>query len=165
MKVYLSPSNRVNSGVAGYASENVRMQQLSNKVKTILESKGHSVYGNNNTLTVSQCISASNNAGVDCYVALYSLEGSGSGPRVLYYTGSNNGKHLAENIVTEIMSVSDCPSSRGVQASTAYPELSGTSAVAVIVEVLCHDSEDDVKWMLAQMDSIAQAIADGIDAY
>lgn len=166
MKVYLSPSSQTaNVGVGNYGTEADRMQQLSSKVKSKLEAKGHTVYGSDNSLTLSQRIAASNNAGVACHVALHSNAGGGTGPEVWYYTNSNNGKRLANNIIAEITDVSNCPPSRGVKASTGYAELNQTSAPAVIVEVAFHDNANDAAWIIDNMDAIAQAIADGVAAY
>lgn len=166
MKVYLSPSSQTNNvGVGNYGTEAERMQQLSDKVKTKLKAKGHTVYGSDNSLTLSQRITASNNAGVACHVALHSNAGGGTGPEVWYYTSSSNGKRLAQNIIAEIEDVSGCPTSRGIKASTSYAELKQTSAPAVIVEVAFHDNASDVSWIINKMDAIAQAIADGIAAF
>lgn len=134
MKVYLSPSSQTeNVGVNDYGTEASPMQQLSDKVKTKLTNKGHSVYGSDNSLSLTQRITASNNAGVACHVALHSNAGGGTGPDVWYYSTSSNGKRLAENILAEI------------------------------VEVAFHDNANDAAWIINNMDAIAQAIADGID--
>lgn len=166
MKVYLSPSSQTgNTGVGNYGTEAARMQELSNKVKTKLEAKGHTVYGSDNSKDLAERIEASNKAGVNVHVALHSNAGGGTGPEVWYYTTSTNGKRLAQCIIDEIVGVSGCPTSRGIKASTTYQELKGTNAPAVIIEVAFHDSLSDVNWILNNMNSIAQAIADGIDAY
>jgi N-acetylmuramoyl-L-alanine amidase len=126
---------------------------------------GHTVYGGDNSLTLSQRIQASNNTGVDCHVALHSNAGGGTGPEVWYYSTSNNGKRLAQNILAEIEDVSGCPKSRGVKGSTDYAELKQTSAPAVIVEVAFHDNASDVNWIIGHMNEIGQAIANGINAF
>ena len=82
-----------------------------------------------------------------------------------YYTTSTDGKRLAQCIIDEIEDVPSCPPSRGIKASTGYQELKGTTAPAVIVEVAFHDNTTDANWIVNKMDSIAQAIADGINAY
>ena len=116
-------------------------------------------------MTLSQRIQASNNTGVDCHVALHSNAGGGTGPEVWYYSTSNNGKRLAQNILAEIEDVSGCPKSRGVKGSTDYAELKQTSAPAVIVEVAFHDNASDVNWIIGHMNEIGQAIANGINAF
>lgn len=166
MKVYLSPSSQTeNVGVNDYGTEAYRMQQLSDKVKTKLTNKGHSVYGSDNSLSLTKRIAASNEAKVACHVALHSNAGGGTGPEVWYYSTSSKGKRLAENILAEIVEVDNCPTSRGVKASTSYAELKNTSAPSVIVEVAFHDNANDAAWIINNMDAIAQAIADGIDSF
>lgn len=166
MKVYISPSSQTgNVGVDNYGTEASRMQELSNLVVAKLGDKGITVYGGDNTLTLTQRINASNNTGVDCHVALHSNARGGTGPEVWYYTNSSNGKRLAQSILSEIEGVSNCPKSRGIKASTGYAELNKTSAPAVIVEVAFHDNSSDAAWIINNMDEIAEAIADGIQAY
>lgn len=166
MKVYLSPSSQTgNIGVGSYGTEAERMQQLSSKVKTKLQALGHTVYGSDNSLDLTDRIAASNAAGVAVHIGLHSNAGGGTGPEVWYYTTSTNGKRLAQCIIDEIEDVPNCPPSRGIKASTAYQELKGTTAPAVIVEVAFHDNAIDANWIVNKMDSIAQAIADGINAY
>ena len=166
MRVYISPSSQTeNVGVGSYGTEAARMQQLSNIVVAALRNMGHTVYGGDNSLTLSQRIQASNNTGVDCHVALHSNAGGGTGPEVWYYSTSNNGKRLAQNILAEIEDVSGCPKSRGVKGSTDYAELKQTSAPAVIVEVAFHDNASDVNRIIGHMNEIGQAIANGINAF
>lgn len=57
MRVYISPSSQTeNVGVGSYGTEAARMQQLSNIVVAALRNMGHTVYGGDNSLTLSQRI-------------------------------------------------------------------------------------------------------------
>lgn len=166
MKIYLSPSDQAGLGKGNYGTEGQRMQELSNKVKTKLQAKGHTVYGSNNSKGLTERIAESNSLNVNVHVALHSNAGGGTGPEVWYYTTSSNGKRLAQCILDKIVTVPGCPKSRGIKAdSTEYGELRQTVAPAVIVEVAFHDNANDAAWILNNMDAIAQAIADGIAAY
>lgn len=167
MKIYISPSNQTeNAGVGDYGTEAERMQQLSDIVVPALENMGHTVYGGDNSLSLTQRIQASNKANVDCHVALHSnATPGGTGPEVWYHTNSNTGKRLAQAILDEIVDVSDCPPSRGIKSSTGYRELNQTNAPAVIVEVAFHDNLSDVNWIINNMDAIGRAIADGTNAF
>ena len=81
MKVYLSPSSQTgNVGVGSYGTEAERMQQLSSKVKTKLQALGHTVYGSDNSLDLTDRIAASNAAGVAAHIGLHSNAGGGTGP-------------------------------------------------------------------------------------
>lgn len=165
MKVYLSPSDQENYGVGTYGTEGDRMQELSNKVKPKLQALGHTVYGSDNSLSLADRVTASNNAGVDVHVALHSNAGGGTGPEIWHYPGSVGGISLATSIINEVAAVDGCPTSRGLKNTSGFYELSQTVAPAVILEVAFHDNTYDAAWIVSHMDDIAQAIADGIDAY
>ncbi len=166
MKIYLSPSSQTeNTGVGNYGTEADRMQKLSNKVKNKLVELGHTVYGSNNSLSLTKRINASNNLNVDCHVALHSNAGGGTGPEVWYHSSSTQGKKLATKIITKIENVDSCPPSRGIKATTNLVELNDTKAPAALIEVAFHDNKSDVEWMLNNMGKIANAIANGINAF
>lgn len=78
-KVYLSPSGQTrNTGVGNYGNEAERMQQLSNKVKALLQKKGYQVYGGDNTIGLGNRVKDSNTYGVDAHIALHSNAGTGT---------------------------------------------------------------------------------------
>ena len=165
MKVYLSPSDQPGMGVGTYGTEGYRMQQLSNKVKAALIALGHDVYGSDNTLSLAQRVAASNAANVDVHIALHSNAGGGTGPEIWHYPNSTNGILLSNCIITEVANVQGCPPSRGLKSNSTYWDLLGTVAPAAILEVGFHDNAYDAQWIVNNMDDIAQAIAEGIDAY
>lgn len=166
MKIYVSPSSQTaNVGVGTYGTEADRMQALSDLLVPLLEDAGHTVYGGDNSLTLSERIAASNNADVDLHIALHSNAGGGSGPETWYYTTSTNGKSLAQKILTRLKAIPGASTGRTIKPSTSLSELSQTSAVATIVEVAFHDNQTDVDWMLSHWPDIAQAICDGIEDY
>lgn len=166
MKIYVSPSSQTaNVGVGSYGTEADRMQDLSNLLVPLLQASGHTVYGGDNSLTLSQRIAASNNAGVDIHVALHSNAGGGSGPETWYYTGSTDGRRLANEILYNLHLIQGAATGRTVQSTTGYAELSQTTAIATIVEVAFHDNLTDVNWMLSNWNNIAQAIRNGINNY
>lgn len=166
MKIYISPSSQTeNTGVGSYGTEAARMQQLSNILVPLLKAQGHTVYGGNNSLSLSQRIAASNSAKVDIHVALHSNAGGGSGPETLHYTTSTNGKRLATQILASLKQVPGAATGRSVKASSSLAELSQTNAPATIVEVAFHDNATDVAWMLNRWNDIAAAIRKGINNY
>lgn len=166
MKIYISPSSQTdNAGVGNYGTEADRMQELSDYVVSDLEAMGHTVYGGDNSLSLDERITASNNAGVNCHVALHSNAGGGSGTEVYYYGTSSNGKRLAQKLLDKVTSVSGCPGSRGIKSTTTLKELKNTSATSALIEVAFHDNQTDVNWILGQMSEVGQAIADAINVY
>ncbi|MEA4828252.1 N-acetylmuramoyl-L-alanine amidase family protein [Clostridium sp. JNZ J1-5] len=165
MKIYVSPSSQTtNVGVGNYGTEAARMKQLSDLLIPKLKAKGYTVYGGDNSLTLTQRISASNANNVDYHVALHSNAGGGTGPETWYYTTSTGSKALGASILTKLKQVPGASTGRYNNGSTTYTELKDTVAIAVIVEVAFHDNINDVNWMLSHWDAIAQAIADGIAA-
>jgi len=163
MKIYISPSDQSsNVGVGDYGNEADRMQALSDLLVPILK-KSHTVYGGSNSISLDSRIKASNDNNVDIHVALHSNAGGGTGPETWYYTDSANGKKLAKAIQAKLEDLKG--DGRGIKASKEYKELNSTNAVAALVEVAFHDNQDDVTWMLNNWKKIAQAIADGINAY
>lgn len=166
MKIYISPSDqKSNVGVGNYGTEADRMQQLSNYVAAALKEMGHTVYGGNNSLNLDQRIAASNNARVDCHVALHSNAGGGTGTEVWYYQSSTNGKRLATNLLNNVTAVSGCPGSRGIKATTTLKEVRGTTAPCALIEVAFHDRQTDVNWIIGNMAKIGKAIANAINAF
>lgn len=167
MKVYLSPLSQTNNvGVGSYGTEADRMQQLSDKVKAKLIAKGHTVYGNDNSLSLNERIAASNASGATLHVALHSNAASGNarGPEAFYKAGSNTGKRLANCILYEIADISGCAASRGLKSDYLL-ETNNVTCTCALIEIAFHDNAEDVAWILSHMDDIAEAIATGICEY
>lgn len=161
-KVYLSPSSQTANLWTDGTTEAERMQEFSNLVKKGLEAKGHTVYGNDNSLTLSERIKKSNALSIDAHVALHSNAGGGKGPEVYYYASSTKGKSLASNIESKLKDLYG--SSRGIK-SDSLTETKDTTAVAALVEIAFHDNSTDVTWMKNNKQKIADAIVSGIVAY
>lgn len=168
MKIYVSPSSQTaNVGVGNYGTEADRMQQLSDYLVPKLRNAGHTVYGGDNSLTLSERVTASNNAGVALHLALHSnasSDGSARGAEALYYPTSTNGKRIAQLAINKISAISGAAPGRSVVASTLY-EVSNTNAVATIIEVGFHDNTTDAAWIVNNLSKIAQAICDAVAAY
>lgn len=161
-KIYLSPSSQTANIWTDGTTEAARMQEFSNLVKSGLEAKGHTVYGNDNSLTLDERIAKSNSLSVNAHVALHSNAGGGKGPEVYYYATSTKGKSLASNIESKLKALYG--SSRGIKTDS-LKETKETTAVAALIEIAFHDNETDVAWMKNNKQKIADAIVDGIVAY
>lgn len=167
MKVYLSPSSQTNNvGVGSYGTEADRMQELSDKVKAKLIAKGHTVYGSDNSLSLTERIEASNASGATLHVALHSnaANGNARGPEAFYKAGSNTGKRLANCILYEIADISGCAASRGLKSDSLL-ETNNVTCTCTLIEVAFHDNAEDAAWILSHMDDIAEAITTGICEY
>lgn len=141
MKVYLSPSSQTgNVEIGSFSIEAERIQQLSSKVKTKLQALGQTVYGSDNRLDLTDRIAASNVAGVSAHIGPHSNARGSTGPEVWYHTTSTNCMRLAQYFIDENAVIPGCPLSRGINASTGYQKLKGTT---------------DANWIVDKMDSIA----------
>ena len=167
MKIYISPSDQTaNEGVGNYGNEADRMQELADILVPKLESAGHTVYGGDNSKDIYERVSEGNSSNVDLYIALHSNAAGSTarGATALYYTSSTNGKKIAQLCVDKISEIDGAASGRSLISSTYY-EVRATNAVATIVEVAFHTNETDVKFIINNMDEIAQAICDAVEAY
>jgi len=167
MKIYVSPSSQTaNVGVGDYGTEADRMQELSDSLVPKLKAAGYTVYGGDNSLSLSERVAASNKADVDLHIALHSnaSDGTARGATALYYPTSTNGKRIAQLCVDKISAIDGAADGRSLIASTYY-EVSKTSAVATIVEVAFHDNETDANFIINNISEIAAAICDAVKAY
>lgn len=167
MKIYISPSDQTaNEGVGSYGNEADRMQQLSDALVPKLKSAGHTVYGGDNSKDIYERVAEGNSKDVDLYIALHSNAAGSTarGATALYYTTSTNGKKIAQLCVNKISEIDGAAPARPLISSTYY-EVKQTNAVATILEVAFHTNETDVKFIINNMDEIAQAICDAVDAY
>ena len=110
----------------------------------------------------------------DIYLAIHSnATASGkkcSGAEGYYYSGSEQSRQLAENIVRELNSVSDYPPVNSAGAVSAmecfnnfgYGEVRDPSdfgMIAVLAEVDYHDNPDTARMIINKRRSIAEALA------
>lgn len=168
MKIYVSPSSQTdNVGAGNYGTEADRMQQLSDYLVPKLKKAGYTVYGGDNSLSLSERVTASNNANVDLHIALHSnasKNGGARGAEALYYKDSTNSKKIAQLAIDKISAIAGAAPGRSPVASTFY-EVKNTTAVATIIEVGFHDNEKDAKWIVNNLSNIATAIYNAIKAY
>lgn len=178
MKVYLSGSTQENNtGVAGYETEETRMQHLADLVKHFIEKgKGNiEVFRNTGSMSLQQTVADSNNKSPDIHVALHSNAGGGKGTECYYFYATSlddaklNGKRLATLIYNAVAPLT-INSDRGCKAdNTLYSnglyETRETNAIACLIEIMFHDNISDVQDYYNKQDAIALAIAKAIYEY
>lgn len=171
MRVYISPSTQQHNKTAlGDTEENV-MHMIADELVPLLKDSGILVFRGKKEQTLQQMVTESNNLAVDCHVAIHSNAAGTAeqgknvrGCEVYHYTNSINGNRLACGIykyMEELTPTKD----RGVKSSSTLHELKNTKAPAVIVEVDFHDNFDGAKWIMDNIENIAEAIAQGICDY
>ena len=102
----------------------------------------------------------SNAWGADLFVSIHCNAGGGTGSETFYYYGSTKGRRLAEAIQKQMVD-SIGTVNRRVEAK-GFAVLSGTVAVAALVETAFIDNPRDARLLVEREDDFARAIARGI---
>lgn len=161
--VYISPSTQENNiGVGIYGSEERRMNQIADIVVPLLKYNNFTVYRNKPEMTLRQVVKDSNSKNVDAHVAIHSNAGGGRGGEVFYT--SSSGRILAADIYKYIVPLTPT-SDRGIKHTDRLYEVTRTRAVAALIEIAFHDNREDARFIINNMDAIAEAIVKGICDY
>lgn len=89
------------------------------------------------------------------------------GPQVFYYESSVEGKKLAQSIQSRLNTALQIAHAREVKGNTSYYLLKRSQGTLVIVECGFLTNQEESEKLKSQeyQDQVAEAIADGIDAY
>ncbi len=179
--IYLSPSRQPHNAYAvGGTNEMEQMEALTAVTADILREKyDFKVYVAPSYMRIIKSGRPSDalRKGCDVYLAIHSnATASGkkcSGAEGYYYSGSEQSKQLAENIVRELNAVSDYLPVNSAGAANAmesfdnfgYGEVrdpSNLGMIAVLAEVDYHDNPDTAKMIINQRQRIAEALVKAI---
>lgn len=172
--VYLSPSTQENNiGYGDYGTEQERMNQVCDVLQEELLRHGITVFRNRPDMTLKQVVADSNRKDPTIHFAIHSNANTGKarGCEVFCHRYGGEGERLAQLVYAEMESLTPTKD-RGVkeglnhfgQGKPLY-ELAKTTAPAALVEIAFHDSPDDAKWILANIEPIGIALAKGILNY
>ena len=91
--------------------------------------------------------------------------GNNRGCNVLTDTSNKDGVKLGNALLSRI--AAETPSEDGtVYSGLQFPFINATPQLAFIIEVIYHDNADDARWMLSNIQTVANAIANAIvDVY
>jgi N-acetylmuramoyl-L-alanine amidase len=159
-RIYISPSTQDWNRYAGGGNEETYLRAICIPAAAKIAAAGHVV-------RVGGVKSAADNAadanawGCDWYVAGHSNAGGGVGTEAWYFTGSKQGKRLADAIYARVAAVSSAPD-RGVKHSTGYIELRAPHAPACIIEIDFHDRLANAAEIRANTPEYAAATARGV---
>lgn len=175
--IYLSPSRQPHNAYAvGGTNEMEQMEALAAVTADVLREKyGFKVYIAPSYMRIIKSGRPSDALSKDCdiYLAIHSnATASGekcSGAEGYYYSGSEQSKLLAENIVRELNAVSDYPPTNSAGAVSAmecfdnfgYGEVrdpSDLGMIAVLAEVDYHDNPETASMIINQRQRIAEAL-------
>lgn len=170
--VYLSPSMQENNiGVAGYGTEEDRMNQVSDVIQGILEQHGITVYRNKPEWTLQQVAEDSNSKKPDIHFVVHSNAGGAQGCEVYCHRFGGNGEKLARAVYMELSPLTPSED-RGVKegcnlfgSGKSLYELAKTDAPAALVEIAFHDNPQDAAWIISHVGEIGAALAIGILKY
>ena len=165
VKVYISPSSQHdNVGVGNYGTEEMRMNQVADRVEKELKRVGIVTLRNNPSMDITQMVAASNNFGADVHLSIHSNAGGATGAEAYYYTGSTAGKKLAQAVYDNIAPMTPT-GDRGVKATTELYEVWATNGIATLVEIAFHDNAADAAFIINNIQELGIAIAKGVCSY
>lgn len=180
MKLYLSPSNQPHNAYSGInTNEKAEMEAVAHRVKSLLENNyivevamATLSMGINKNERPTEC----KNKGCDFYLAIHSNAGGGgkaSGAVGFYHPDSEIAKALATALVKELNAVCPYKSNRSSDVQNGMKQFNGAGygeirspmqlgIPSALVEVNFHDNEPIAKWIVANKDTIAEAIVKSI---
>jgi len=165
VKVYISPSSQQdNVGVGNFGTEEIRMNQIADRVETELKRVGITTLRNSPSMDITQMVAASNAFGADVHLAIHSNAGGATGAEAYYYTGSAAGKKLAQAVYDNIAPMTPT-GDRGVKATTELYEVWATNGIATLVEIAFHDNATDAAFIINNIQELGIEIAKGVCSY
>ena len=169
--IYLSPSlQEFNKYITG-KNEQYYMNQLADAMEPYLRSNGIQFVRNRATQSLYQVIQQSNSGEFDLHVALHSnaapsgYKGRIRGSEIYYYRYSAKGQRAADIFTTNFKKIYPRASLVKSVQSSELAELAQVKATSVLIEVAYHDNWQDAKWIINNMDSLAQNITESITLY
>lgn len=164
-KVYLSPATNYRGfGIDEFGLESYRMNEIANILEKLLINEGHFiVYRNKENMTREEIIKDSDNFFPDIHVAIHSYSSDNKGIEIYTKVGSEVSNGFAKEIYKELYKIYyNKTVDPGVIYNDKIIEIMSVKSPAVLVNVGCHKSADDVNWMLNNKEKIAEAIKEGI---
>ena len=152
---------RDNGATFGEYNERELVNQITLKVKTILEENGINVdltRDFNESVTLEERIEKANKFGYDAYISLHANSCKTPNTGTGYEAYSNNQYSLSKNIVEELSSTYGLPN-RGIQATPYYNRLIQNST---LIELGFINNDVDREILVNKQDEVAQIIANNI---
>ena len=152
---------RDNGATFGEYNERELVNQITLKVKTILEENGINVDLTRNfdeSVTLEERIEKANKFGYDAYISLHANSCKTPNTGTGYEAYSNNQYNLSKNIVEELSSTYGLPN-RGIQATPYYNRLIQNST---LIELGFINNDIDRDILINRQDEVAQIIANNI---
>lgn len=165
-KIYLSPSDQTANAYAyGNTTEAVQCRRITDVLEKALKRCGFDVL-NNKTSSMYDRVRESNNWGADLHMPVHTnaFNKKVGGTRIFYYNSTGDGCKCAKKVFNRLAPVTPGTSDSMKVDDTLY-EVYHTTASCVYVECEFHDVKEYAKWIINNVDVIAEAICRGICDY
>lgn len=165
-KVYLSPSTQTKSfGVGDFGVEEFRMNQICDVVERDLLQRGdYAVFRNVAGMTKEEIITDSNEVNPNIHVAIHSNYGNKPGCECYVKVGDEISNGFGKEIYKEVLALYYNKSiDNGLVYDKNVIEINKVNSPAILIEVGCHDNQNDSKWMVENIENIGHAISRGIE--
>ncbi|MFI3312509.1 MAG: N-acetylmuramoyl-L-alanine amidase, partial [Eubacteriales bacterium] len=169
--LYLSPSTQEFNPYITTGDEEYWMNQLADRMEPYLLANGIDFVRNDPSGNAATSIRQSNMGSYDFHLALHSnaapdsLSGKLRGIDAYYYPTSLDGARMADLMVENLKSVYPLPDKIQTRPSTIIGEVGKTRAPSVLMEYGYHDNQEDADWLVANLDSVAEATVRAVTEY
>lgn len=168
-KIYLSPSDQIANAYAyGNTTEAAQCRKIVAACKTALERCGFAVKTNfdDGSNAMYNRVKESNSWGADLHVCIHTnaFNGKVSGTRLFSYDTNGNGYKACKAIYNVLAPITP-GESESITARPGLYEIKNTNAPCAYVECEFHDNAEIAKWIIENVVTIAEAIAEGICNY
>lgn len=164
-KVYLSPSTKDKSfGINNFGTEEFRMNQIADAVETYLLQTGEfAVYRNVNGMTIDEIIKDSNDIKPDVHVSIHSGYNNKPGINCYVKVGDNVSNGMCKEVYKQVHTIYNNKNiDNGLTYDESIIELHRVNSPAIKIEVGSRENEQDVIWIVSNVENIGKAIAQGI---
>lgn len=165
-KVYLSPSTKDKTfGINNFGTEEFRMNQIADAVETYLLQTGEfAVYRNVNGMTMHEIIKDSNDVRADAHVVIHSDSGNKCGLNCYVKVGDNLSNGIGKEVYKHVHSVyHDKNIENGLTYDESIVEIHKVNSPAIKIVVGARENEQDVNWIISNVENIGKAIGKGIE--
>ena len=155
-------------GAVGYIDEYEKDRAYVEQLIPALEAAGHTVVDCSNEETTVNAelrseVYAANNSGADVFMAIHFNAGGGTGTECWYYTGSDRGRELSEQMSANVASALGLRD-RGAKDTTSLYVVRKTNMTAILLEVCFVDTWQDAEaWHNAPWNDLTAAIVNAFN--
>lgn len=166
MRFYLSPSGQIhNEYASGNTTEAEQCRKIAAACKKYLNALGHDVLvaePYDNDAEWKKRITESDNFKANYHVPIHTNAGGGHGVRV-FTSKANIDDERAINVCSKIKKILPSKFATGdVSIQTNLYEINAPKARTIYIECAFHDNKAEGDWIIANVDAIGKAIAEGL---